>query len=163
MGAYARAAVSWLEADYLTLRPSFDEPEAIYAYRTVIEWDEENSHLRFLEAARVDAAFAQTGFVSLPHLSGHIYLVTESSGQYRMVILSRPSAAAGGALCGILSSLASGSGSQLIPAASPITLIPTPGPDEPELGLVRPGMASYEEYRRRVDQVGARGFARFPS
>jgi transcriptional regulator with XRE-family HTH domain len=163
MGAYARAAVRWLEADYLTLRPSFDEPGAIYAYRTMIEWDEEHSHLRFIEAARLDAAFTQTGFVSLPHLSGHIYLVTESSGQYRMVILGRPSAAAGGALCGILSSLVSGAGSQLIPAASPITLVPTAGPDEPQLGLVRPGMACYEEYRRRVDQVSERGFARFPA
>jgi transcriptional regulator with XRE-family HTH domain len=163
MGSYTRAAVRWLEADYLTLRPSFDEPGSIYAYRTMIEWDEEHSHLRFVEAARLDAAFTQTGFVSLPHLSGHIYLVTESSGQYRMVILGRPSAAAGGALCGILSSLVSGAGSQLIPAAAPITLIPTAGPDEPQLGLVRPGMACYDEYRRRVDQIRERGFARFPS
>jgi hypothetical protein len=155
--------VSWLEGNYLTLRPSFDEPEAIYAYRTIIEWDEENSHLRFLEAARLDAAFSQTGFVSLPHLSGHIYLVTEASGQYRMVILGRPSAAAGGAMCGILSSLASGSGAQLMPAATPITLIPTEGQDEPELGLVRPGMDCYQDYRRSVDHVAARGFARFPS
>jgi transcriptional regulator with XRE-family HTH domain len=163
MGAYARPAVRWLEADYLTLRPSFDEPGAIYAYRTMIEWDEEHSHLRFIEAARLDAAFTQTGFVSLPHLSGHIYLVTQSDGQYRMVILGRPSAAAGGALCGILSSLVSGAGSQLIPAATPITLIPTAGPDEPQLGLVRPADACYESYRRRVDQIGERGFARFPS
>jgi hypothetical protein len=116
-----------------------------------------------VEAARLDAAFSQTGFVSLPHLSGHIYLVTESSGQYRMVILGRPCAAAGGALCGILSSLVSGAGSQLIPAAAPITLIPTAGPDEPQLGLVRPGMACYGEYRQRVDQIGGRGFARFPA
>jgi transcriptional regulator with XRE-family HTH domain len=162
MGAYARPAVRWLEADYLTLRPSFDEPGAIYAYRTMIEWDEEHSHLRFIEAARLDAAFSQTGFVSLPHLSGHIYLVTQSDGQYRMVILGRPSAAAGGALCGILSSLVSGAGSQLIPAATPITLIPTAGRDEPQLGLVRPADACYDEYRRRVDQIGEGGFARFP-
>lgn len=163
MGSYARAAVRWLEADYLTLRPSFDEPGAIYAYRTMIEWDEEHSHLRFVEAARLDAAFSQTGFVSLPHLSGHIYLVTQWEGQYRMVILSRPSAVAGGALCGILSSLVSGAGSQLIPTATPITLIPTAGADEPQLGLVRPGDPCYEEYHRRVAQIRERGFARFPS
>jgi transcriptional regulator with XRE-family HTH domain len=162
MGAYARAAVRWLEAEYLTLRPSFDAPGSVYAYRTTIEWDEEHSHLRFIEAARLDAAFSQSGFVSLPHLSGHIYLVTESSGQYRMVILGRPSAAAGGALCGILSSLVSGAGSQLIPAAAPITLIPTRGLDEPQLGLVHPGMPAYEDYRQRVDQIATKGFARFP-
>ena len=163
MGSYSRAAVRWLEADYLTLRPSFEEPGTIYAYRTMIEWDEEHGHLRFVEAARLDAAFSQTGFVSLPHLSGHIYLVTQFDGQYRMVMLGRPSAAAGGALNGTLSSLVSGAGSQLIPAAAPITLIPTTGTDEPQLGLVRPGMACYEEYRRRVDQIRERGFARFPT
>ena len=163
MGAYARAAVRWLEADYLTLRPSFEEPGTIYAYRTMIEWDEEHGHLRFFEAARLDAAFSQHGFVSLPHLSGHIYLVTQFAGQYRMVLLGRPSAAAGGAMCGILSSLVSGSGSQLIPAATPITLIPTSGPEEPQLGLLRPGMACYDEYRHRVDQIRERGFARFPT
>lgn len=162
MGSYSRAAVRWLEADYLTLRPSFDEPGAIYAYRTMIEWDEEHCHLRFVEAARLDAAFTQTGFVSLPHLSGHIYLVTQFDGQYRMVILGRPSAAAGGALCGILSSLVSGAGSQLIPAATPITLIPTAGSEEPQLGLIRPDTPCYDEYRRRVDLTRERGFARFP-
>jgi hypothetical protein len=163
MGAYARAAVRWLEADYLTLRPSFDEPGYVYAYRTVIEWDEEHSHLRFVEAARIDLAFSQTGYVSLPHLSGHIYLITQALGQYRMAILSRPSAAAGGALCGILSSLVPGAGSQLIPAAAPILLIPAAGADNPQLGLVRPGMPCFDEYRRRIDEVRERGFARFPS
>jgi transcriptional regulator with XRE-family HTH domain len=163
MGAYARTAVRWLEADYLTLRPSFEEPGSIYAYRTTIEWDEEHGHLRFVEAARVDAAFTQTGFVSLPHLSGHIYLVTQSDGQYRMAMLGRPSAAAGGALCGVLSSLISGAGSQLIPAATPITLVPATGSDEPQLGLIRPGMPPFEDYWRRVDLIRERGLARLPS
>src|SRR6476646_640353 len=40
MGAYARPAVQWLEGTYLTLRPSFGEPGAIFAYRTSIGWDE---------------------------------------------------------------------------------------------------------------------------
>ena len=160
MGAYARAGVRWLEGHYLTLRPSFDEPGAVYAYRTVIEWDPERSHLRFAEAARLDAEFTPHGFVSFPHLSGHIYLVTAHAGQYRLVLLGRPSKK--GAMCGVLTSLASGAGSQLIPAATPITLVPIAEGEEPAMGLVRPGTACYAEYSERVSQIRARGFALFP-
>lgn len=38
LGAYSRASVSWLEGDYLTLRPSFGEDKAIFAYITEIGW-----------------------------------------------------------------------------------------------------------------------------
>src|SRR6187401_13064 len=34
LGFYARPAVAWIEGAYLTLRPSFGEKNAIYAYRT---------------------------------------------------------------------------------------------------------------------------------
>src|SRR5438874_4242341 len=34
MGAYARPAVQWLEGTYLTLRPSFSEENAVFAYLT---------------------------------------------------------------------------------------------------------------------------------
>lgn len=159
MGAYARPAVQWLEGNYLTLRPSFDEPGAIYAYRTVIEWDAERNHLRFAESARLDSEYTQSGFVSFPYLSGHIYLVTIHAGQYRMVLLGRPSR---GAMCGVLTSLVSGAGSQLIPAATPITYVPTDGTTEPQVGLIRPGMECYDEYRRRIDQIRDKGFALFP-
>src|SRR5580765_708579 len=47
MGAYARPAVQWLEGTYLTLRPSFSEKGAIFAYLTSINWDEANGHLVF--------------------------------------------------------------------------------------------------------------------
>ncbi len=41
LGYYARQSVSWIEGDYLTLRPSFGDKDAIYAYRTQIVWDEQ--------------------------------------------------------------------------------------------------------------------------
>jgi len=34
MGAYTRPAVQWLEGSYLTLRPSFSEAGAVFAYLT---------------------------------------------------------------------------------------------------------------------------------
>src|ERR1700680_4296375 len=40
LGYYSRPAVSWIEGNYLTLRPSFGERDAIYAYRIEIAWDD---------------------------------------------------------------------------------------------------------------------------
>ena len=160
MGAYARPAVRWLEGEYLTVRPSFSEPGALYAYRTLIAWDEEKGHLVFSETNRVDADFEQRGFVSFPHLSGHIYLVTSSEGQYRLAILNRPSG--GGTLNGILATLVAGDGAQLIPAATPIALLPAARTGEPDYGVIRRGTRCFEEYRACVDRIAERGFALMP-
>jgi DNA-binding phage protein len=158
LGAYSRAGVSWLEGDYLTLRPSFSNPDAVYAYRVLIAWDEACHCLTFQESARLDAAFTQAGHVSFPHLSGHIYLVTQESGQYRVAILGRPSIS--GELNGILTTLIVGEGSQLLPAATPLALIPCRAGAEPVFGLIGPGEPCYEDYRARVDRIGSGGFAR---
>ena len=159
MGAYARPAVQWLEGTYLTLRPSFSEKGCIFAYLTSIAWDDGRAHLTFSEAARTDSDYEQKGFVSFPVLSGAIYLVTISDGQYRVALLNRPSA---GGLSGILLTLAAGDGAQLTPAAVPIALVPTKGAD-PQVGVIREGHECYEEYRDCVDRVTARGYARFPA
>ena len=67
LGFYSRPAVSFIEATYLTLRPSFGDPAAIYAYRTEICWDAGTSSLIFRESERLDANFAQQGLVSVPN------------------------------------------------------------------------------------------------
>src|ERR1700747_968318 len=43
LGFYSRRAVQWIEGVYLTLRPSFGDKDAIYAYRTEIAWDDKSS------------------------------------------------------------------------------------------------------------------------
>lgn len=161
LGAYARAAVKWLEGRYLTLRPSVDEPGSVYAYMTEISWDDTDCHLRFAESSRLDRDFTQKGVVSFPHLSGHIYLITNSAGQYRLILLGRPTIR--GDLNGLLTTLVVGTGSQLIPAASPITFSRWTDPQEPTLGLIRPGMECYAEYRQRVEQISKGRFAIFPT
>ena len=160
LGAYGRAGVRWLEGHYLTLRASIDEPGAVYAYRTLISWDGERNLLQFAESARLDSDFTQKGVVSFPALSGHIYLVTSWEGQYRMALLCRPTIH--GDMNGVLTTLVVGSGSQLIPASTPITLVPIRGDAVPELGIIRPGMHCYEEYRTRVDCIMLKRFALFP-
>lgn len=160
MGAYSRPAVQWLEGVYLTLRPSFSEEGAIFAYLTSISWDDEEGHLVFSEAARTDAEYAQKGFVSFPNISGAIYLVTIWQGQYRVALLNRPS---GRWLSGILLTLAAGEGAQLTPASLPIVLLPTSIEDPKTVGLIKPGDQCYDEYRECVDRVTQRGYARFPT
>ena len=159
MGAYARPSVQWLEGTYLTLRPSFSEPGAVFAYLTSIAWDEVKGHLVFSEASRTDSQYEQKGFVSFPNLSGAIYLVTISVGQYRVALLNRPS---GGGLTGILLTLCAGQGAQLIPAAVPISLISTSSRPEAAVGVVREGDECFSEYRECVDRITQRGYALFP-
>jgi transcriptional regulator with XRE-family HTH domain len=122
LGSYSHPAVSWLEGDYVTLRPSFSDAQSIYAYRTEIRWDSALSHLVFRESDRLDAAFKQDGAVSVPHQSGYIYLVTNKMGQYRLIILSRPMI--GGEMFGLLSTLQSGRGTLLTPVSTPIVFVP---------------------------------------
>src|SRR6202158_1988196 len=67
LGFYSRPAVSWIEGSYLTLRPSFSDPHAIFAYRTEICWDDGDSSLIFRESDRDDAEFSQQGLGAVPH------------------------------------------------------------------------------------------------
>lgn len=145
MGSYARPAVQWIEGDYLTLRASFGEEDAVYAYRTEIRWSAAKGHLVFAESDRLDATFQQAGFVSMPHLSGHTYLMTSEEGQYRMIMLGR--ATRERRMFGLLSTLQVGQGSQLVPVACPVALVPMEQVEEPVFGLVREGDARGEEYR----------------
>jgi len=156
LGDYSKSAAEWLAGDYLTLRASFERPDALYAYMTSIRWDDALGCLAFRESARLDAEFAQQGLVSLPHQSGHIYLVTNDHGQFRLVVLSRPTS--GGEMKGLLTTLQSGRGGHLTPVATPIVLLRAEG--EVELGRIEPSSASYEPYRRRLARSLEEGFCR---
>jgi len=159
LGAYSRTAVAWLEGQYLTLRPSFEDPGAVYAYRTEIAWDEASSSLMFREAAREDADFTQKGAVSLSNQSGHIYLVTNEQGQFRLAILGRP--AIGGEMYGMLTTLQAGQGSHLTPAAAPIAFVPLRRVTDAAFGRIAAGGAHYDGYRATLARVTDKGFARF--
>lgn len=158
LGAYARAAVRWLEGDYLTVRPAFGAEGAVYAYRTAIAWDEEVSHLVFREGDREDAAYTQRGDLALPHQSGHIYLVTREQGQFRLAVLGRPTIR--GALYGLLTTLQAAGGSRLLPVSCPIALLPMAGGAAASFGLCRPGEPGYEALAAPLAEIEGEGFAR---
>ncbi len=159
LGSYSRAAVSWLEGTFLTLRPSFGNHGDIFAYCTDIVWDTGNAHLKFEERERTDASFSQRGCVSVPHLSGHVYLVTNTSGQYRMAVLSRPSIA--GEMYGILTTLRAGQGAQLTPVSVPLVLVPMKVFEAPFFGRITPADQDYDQYSRFLNKTIGDGYASF--
>jgi transcriptional regulator with XRE-family HTH domain len=141
LGSYARSAVSWLEGDFLALRPSLEDAGAIYAYRITIAWDDAASHLIFAESDRLDRRHAQRGAVAIPASSGHVYLHTNSGGQMRLAILSRPEA--GGEMFGVMLTMAAGPA--LTPTAFALALVPLP--EGVQFGQSRAGDAKYDAHR----------------
>jgi transcriptional regulator with XRE-family HTH domain len=158
LGAYSRAAVRVLEGSYLTLRPSFEVKDAVYAYRTDISWDTEDGKLVFAETERLDAANAQKGIVSVPMPSGHIYLSTNELGQMRLAILGRQLRT--GEMYGLLTTLLSGTGPHLQPVAAPLALVPLAA--DTAFGRITAGHPSYAGYVQHLARVLENGFARFP-
>ena len=159
LGAYSRRAGAWLEGVYVTIRPSFGDKDAIYAYRTEILWDEETSRLVFREAERVDAAFSQYGEVAVPNQSGHVYLVTNRNGQHRLITVSRPMIT--GEMYGVIATLLAGRGSLLTPIAAPIALLPVKNVPDAAYGRIATGDARGAIYREHLQRVMSEPFAVF--
>jgi len=161
LGAYSRRAVAWLEGTYITVRPSFGDKEAIYAYRTDIAWDAASSSLVFREGERLDAAYTQYGEVAVPNQSGHIYLVTNRHGQHRLITVSRPTIL--GEMYGIITTLLAGRGSLLTPIAAPIAFLPIKLIAKPTLGRLTKEDANYAIYREHLRKTMEEPFALFAS
>ena len=159
LGAYSRRAVAWIEGTYITIRPSFGDKDAIFAYRTEIAWDAAASSLVFHESGRQDAAYTQYGEVAVPNQSGHIYLVTNRHGQHRLITLARP--AISGEMYGILTTLLAGRGSLLTPIAAPIAYLPVRMVAAPTLGRIPPEDANYVLYRTHLRRTVDEPFALF--
>ena len=159
LGAYSRRAVAWIEGTYVTIRPSFGDKDAVFAYRTEISWNETASSLVFHEGERQDAAFTQFGEVSVPNQSGHIYLVTNRHGQHRLITVARPTIS--GEMYGIITTLLAGRGSLLTPIAAPIAYVPIKMIENPAFGRISSDNAHYAAYRAHLRRTIDEPFAMF--
>ena len=159
LGAYSRRAAVWIEGTYVTVRPSFGDKDAIFAYRTEISWDDTASSLVFHERERADAAYTQFGEVSWPSQSGHIYLVTNRHGQYRLITLAR--LAISNEMYGIITTLLAGRGSLLTPIAAPIAYVPLKMIESPTFGRISSDNANYSAYRAHLRRTIDEPFAMF--
>jgi transcriptional regulator with XRE-family HTH domain len=159
LGGYARATVSWLEANYLTIRPSSKRATDLVTYITDVTWDAKAGHLVFKELARIDAAYAQFGTVAVPHQTGHIYFTTNRHGQQRLMVVKRD-VQAKGSMYGLLLTLQQERGARLMPVAMPVALVPVKNLSAPPaLGAVTPANKMYDEYRQILNRVTVEGFA----
>ncbi len=145
LGGYSRSSVAWLEGRYVTLRPSFSDADAIFAYCTDIGWSSDLSCLVFHESDRLDRSFTHEGPVSVPGLSDHVYLATNVSGQHRLIIASRP-AINGGEMYGVMTTLKSGRGASLTPVATTMVFVPEAAVGRIEYGLLPKGHKCWAEY-----------------
>lgn len=159
LGSYSHRAVTWIEDVYITLRPSFGDKDAIFAYRTEIVWEPKVSSLVFREGERTDAAYEHTGEVAVPHQSGFIYLIINKHGQHRVITVSRPTVS--GAMYGIISTLRAGAGSQLTPVAAPIAYVPARIITDRAVGRIAPDHANYKLYRDHLRRTVDESFALF--
>jgi transcriptional regulator with XRE-family HTH domain len=150
LGGYSPAAVKWLEGDYLTLRPSFEVKEAVYAYRIKIAWSADGNCLRFHESERLDAAYSQHGVISIPNKSGQIYLHTNDEGQFRLAILGRPLIS--GEMYGLLTTLRASQGGQLQPVSAPIVLVPI-AEQRLSFGRITPSDPFYQTFREHLNRA----------
>lgn len=158
LGGYARTAVSWLEGNYLTLRPSFKRAQDIYAYITDVTWSDERHQLVFHELARLDAAYAQKGDVAVPHQTGHIYFSTNRHGQQRLMTMKR--VARTSELFGLMLTLQQERGAHLKPVAMPVAMLPVAGlKAPPSLGVISPANRAHEAYAQVLHSVVAEDYA----
>jgi hypothetical protein len=134
----------------------------VYAYRTDIRWDEASTRLHFREAERLDTEFTQFGEVAVPHQSGHIYLSTNRHGQMRLIIVSRPTIT--GDMHGVVTTLQSTKGAQLVPVSMPLVMQPLK-PDAAPYGYGRidPQHADYDRVRRLLRRSVTDEFVKFIS
>jgi transcriptional regulator with XRE-family HTH domain len=159
LGAYSHRAVAWIEGAYITIRPSFGDKDAIFAYRTEIAWDAVASSLAFRESDRQDAAYTQFGEVAVPNQSGHLYLVTNRHGQHRLITVAR--LAISGEMYGILTTLLAGRGSLLTPISTPIAYLPIAMVPTPTYGRISAGDPNYAVYRSHLKRTVDEPFAIF--
>ncbi|MBR1215659.1 helix-turn-helix transcriptional regulator [Bradyrhizobium sp. JYMT SZCCT0180] len=159
LGAYSRRAVAWIEGAYVTIRPSFGDKDAIFAYLTEIVWSDAASSLVFHEGERQDALYTQFGEVAVPNQSGHIYLVTNRNGQHRLITVAR--VAISGEMYGIITTLLAGRGSMLTPIAAPIAYVPIKMVANPSFGRISSDNANYALYRERLRRTIDEPFAMF--
>ncbi len=159
LGAYSHRAVEWLEGVFVTVRPSFGDKDAVFAYRTEIVWDETASSLVFREGERLDVVYTHSGDVAVPNQSGHIYLVTNRHGQHRLITVSRQTIS--GEMYGIITTLLQGRGSLLTPIAAPIAYLPIKMIPAPTFGRISSDNVNYAVYRQHLRRTTDEPFAMF--
>src|SRR5258708_500010 len=106
-----------------------------------------------------DVAFTHAGTVSVPHQSGHIYLIVNRNGQHRLIIVSRPTIS--GEMYGTHPPLRGGRGSQLMRVSARVVRAPTKAVKTIQLGQTRATDRCHALYRKSLKRAVDDQFAVF--
>ena len=156
MGAYTRAAVDHYIGTYLTVRPSFTDPQTIVAYKTQVAWDADWPSLLFEESGRPDMPFSHRGRLYIPAASMFIHLVSLTKGSMRMVVLSQLDHAQ--EMRGLITTL-NKQGAMFKPVSAPIVYVQRPDITDDQLGEIGPRHANYEMYDKWLSITVTEGYA----
>ena len=156
MGAYTKAAVDHYIGSYVTVRPSFTEPEKIVAYKTDVVWDPEWPSLLFEESERPDLPFSHRGRLYVPAASMFIHLVSLTKGSMRMVILSQLDQS--NEMRGLITTL-NKQGAMFVPVSAPIVYVQSSDIDASRLGEITPGHVKYTYYAKLLEVTLNEGYA----
>jgi hypothetical protein len=85
--------------------------------------------------------------------------VTNRQGQYRLVIISRPTI--NGEMFGIMTTLRVGRGSELMPVSGPIAFAPLDSLSKAEFGRIPVGHACHQQYSKLLRRTVEESFALF--
>lgn len=157
MGAYTRAGVDHYVGSYLTLRPSFSTPDAVFAYRTDITWDDEWPSLAFQERDRPDKPFIHRGRLYIPAASMYVHLVSLTKGAMRMIIVTQLDM--GGCMRGLITTL-NKQRSHFVPVSAPIMFLRRDAFPDSSLGVIGHQNQYYEEYRQLLAETVEQGYVR---
>ncbi len=97
--------------------------------------------------------------MSVPNQSGHIYFITNRQGQYRLIIVARPTIQ--GEMYGIITTLQVGRGAQLMPVSAPIAFVPLARVPDIAFGRIADGHPCYPAYRAHLRRTVDEPFALF--
>lgn len=147
MGAYTKAAVDHYIGSYLTVRPSFTDPDLIVAYKTEVVWDPEWPSLLFEESGRPDMPFSHRGRLYIPASSMFIHLVSLTKGAMRMVMLSQLDQS--NEMRGLITTL-NKQGAMYVPVSAPIVYVQSANISDTQLGEIRSGHDYYETYDKLI-------------
>ena len=155
LGGYLRSDVSIYEGPYLFIRPSFKEEKTILAFRMSIIWDDEIAGLSLRQEGEADRP--QSGVISIPKVSFHLFICSSDLSSTRHLILSRLDADL--KMRGLMLTLANTFGNFYVPVSVPVALLKMPDDNDLFIGSLDSNHPMYSSYKEELLLAEQRGFS----
>jgi hypothetical protein len=159
LGGYSRENYLDVIGSYTTVRPSYHNTTNLRCYRTELDWDVQDSCLRFTEFDRPDAD-CQTGHVHIPRASGFMYLLTLDKGWVRTIIISQLIGKAS-VMRGLILSQYHVSGNNFAPVCAPIVYVKIQAAAQyPSVNEMPPSHPGYPALAALLNETVSQDFVR---